>query len=162
MATDGPRVIPEKPCDSKSWKWWPGSESNQRHADFRYDGEPGSARARRRNTRARRHTDRIRSEPRGAAPNCLERVSGVARAEAAACALPPSSAPGRAHDARPTRGLAATPRPSYLQEMALITAWASEVAEAACSVVSFFPVCALTSCTKPVSTAQVALMSGTA
>jgi hypothetical protein len=36
------------PCESTSWKWWPGSESNQRHADFQSDGGPGSARASRR------------------------------------------------------------------------------------------------------------------
>ncbi len=69
---DSPRVIPGTHCNSSSWKWWPGtdrfakrirtaqlpegrgsaqadpSQSNHRHADFQYGGEPGSARASRR------------------------------------------------------------------------------------------------------------------
>ena len=35
---DGPRVMPENRCVSKNWKWWPGAESNHRHADFQYGG----------------------------------------------------------------------------------------------------------------------------
>ena len=47
-AADSPRVMPETRCVSKNWGWWPGAESNHRHADFQYDGEPGSARGSRR------------------------------------------------------------------------------------------------------------------
>ena len=35
---DNPPVMPENPCVSKNWGWWPGAESNHRHADFQYDG----------------------------------------------------------------------------------------------------------------------------
>ena len=42
-ATDSPRVMPETRCASKNWEWWPGAESNHRHADFQYDVEPSSA-----------------------------------------------------------------------------------------------------------------------
>jgi len=45
---DSPRVMPETACNSWSWKWWPGTESNHRHADFQDNGEPGSVRASRR------------------------------------------------------------------------------------------------------------------
>jgi hypothetical protein len=45
---DSPPVMPESRCVSKIWGWWPGAESNHRHADFQYDGERGSARASRR------------------------------------------------------------------------------------------------------------------
>ncbi len=31
---DSPRVMPETRCVSKKWGWWPGAESNHRHADF--------------------------------------------------------------------------------------------------------------------------------
>ena len=34
IAPDSPRVMPETSCNSWSWKWWPGTESNHRHADF--------------------------------------------------------------------------------------------------------------------------------
>ena len=47
-AADSPRVMPETRCVSKNWEWWPGAESNHRHADFQYDGVPGSARPSRR------------------------------------------------------------------------------------------------------------------
>jgi hypothetical protein len=98
MAPDGPRAIPGNRCESESWKWWPGSDrfakrirtaklpegrgsaqadpspSNQRHADFQDDGEPGSAPAsRRRGTgfaRADRTAlaDRAHTEPRARGP----------------------------------------------------------------------------------------------
>ena len=41
--TDSPRVMPETRCVSKNWGWWPGAESNHRHADFQSAGERGSA-----------------------------------------------------------------------------------------------------------------------
>ena len=50
-ATDGPRVMPENPCISLSCEWWPGAESNHRHADFQDDGGPASARVSSRRTR---------------------------------------------------------------------------------------------------------------
>ena len=58
MATDGPRAIPGTRCESSSWKWWPGSESNQRHADFQSNGEHGSARVSRRPGTSFRGADR--------------------------------------------------------------------------------------------------------
>jgi hypothetical protein len=58
MVPDSPRVIPGTRCNSSSWKWWPGTESNHRHPDFQYDGEPGSVRARRRPGRDFRGADR--------------------------------------------------------------------------------------------------------
>ena len=33
---DSPRVIPRTRCESSSWKWWPGAESNHRHADLHH------------------------------------------------------------------------------------------------------------------------------
>jgi len=56
--TDSPPVMPENPCASKNWGWWPGAESNHRHADFQYGGEPGSARASSRSARVFRWVDR--------------------------------------------------------------------------------------------------------
>ena len=38
-AADGPRVMPETRCVSKNWGWWPGAESNHRHADFQSRAE---------------------------------------------------------------------------------------------------------------------------
>jgi hypothetical protein len=55
---DSPRVIPETACKSSSWKWWPGTESNHRHADFQYDGEAGSVRVSRRPGRGFPRADR--------------------------------------------------------------------------------------------------------
>jgi hypothetical protein len=43
LPPDSPRVMPETGCVSKNWKWWPGAESNHRHADFQYDGDSSSA-----------------------------------------------------------------------------------------------------------------------
>ena len=74
MTTDSPREIPENRCVSKSWKWWPGTESNHRHADFQSNGRPSSARVSR---RARRiffvadrtaPPDRAYTEPRRGRP----------------------------------------------------------------------------------------------
>ena len=48
MASVGPRAMHGTRFKSSSWKWWPGPESNHRHADFQYLGEVGSVRARRR------------------------------------------------------------------------------------------------------------------
>ena len=42
---DSPRVMPETRCVSKNWGWWPGAESNHRHADFqRGDGAATASR----------------------------------------------------------------------------------------------------------------------
>jgi hypothetical protein len=65
-----------KPCDrnTPTWEWWPGTESNHRHADFQYDGEPDSARLSRRTERplgAADRTappDRAYAEPPGGRP----------------------------------------------------------------------------------------------
>jgi hypothetical protein len=48
IAPDGPPLTTETACNSASWKWWPGTESNHRHADFQSNREPVSARASRR------------------------------------------------------------------------------------------------------------------
>jgi hypothetical protein len=55
---DSPLAIPVTRFKSSSWKWWPGTESNHRHADFQDDGEPGSVRASRRLGRSFRGNDR--------------------------------------------------------------------------------------------------------
>ena len=41
-----------------SWKLWPGTESNHRHADFQDEGEPGSARVSQRSRTRFRGADR--------------------------------------------------------------------------------------------------------
>jgi len=58
MATVDPRVMPGTRSKSSSWKWWPGTESNHRHADFQHSGEPGSVRVRRRRGTKFRRADR--------------------------------------------------------------------------------------------------------
>jgi len=91
MAPDDPRAMPGTFCESSSWKWWPGKESNQRHADFQHSGEPGSARVSRRNPRSYRESDRTALPDRAypeletreraaifAAPQPAERLAGIA------------------------------------------------------------------------------------
>ena len=91
MATDGPRVIPGTRAFSMIWKWWPGTESNHRHADFQYDGGPGSARASRRlgsgfcfgdrtalPDRAYPELETRERAPIFAAPQRAERLAGIA------------------------------------------------------------------------------------
>jgi hypothetical protein len=74
MGTDGPRGMPGTRFNSSSWKWWRGTESNHRHADFQYGGERGSARVSRRNATSFRGADRTalpdraQTEPRGVRP----------------------------------------------------------------------------------------------
>ena len=58
LGADSPRVMPKTRCKSISWKWWPGTESNHRHADFQSNGEPGSARPSRRPERVFSSADR--------------------------------------------------------------------------------------------------------
>ena len=62
MPMEGQRAIPGTRFKSESWKCWPGTESNQRHADFQYGGDPGSARAGRRPGTSFRRADRAYSE----------------------------------------------------------------------------------------------------
>jgi len=80
-------VIPAIACNSRSWKWWPGTESNHRHADFQYDGEPGSARASRRQGRVFAWADRT-ARPTEPIPNRNPEIpteAGGARSGSTAC-----------------------------------------------------------------------------
>ena len=109
MGTDGPRAMPATARKSSSWKWWPGTESNHRHAYFQYGGEPGSARSSRRPRRSFHRADRTDlcdraySEPRGQHPIDLRakpktvKESGASRPNAVRTCPPSGAGTRRGH-----------------------------------------------------------------
>ena len=109
---DSPRVMPETACKSKSWKWWPGTESNHRHADFQSNGEPGSVRVRRRLERDFPWADRTAPRDRAYPEPCGARADRTpARGPCGSTGLAPSRPSGdrTAHAERGPRSPALSP-----------------------------------------------------
>ena len=102
---DSPRVMPETRCVSKNWGWWPGAESNHRHADFQYDGERALARPSRRTGTRFSVTDRTAPpdrpypEPEPGEPSprpaCPIRFNGLRASRPNSSELAPNGTPRR-------------------------------------------------------------------
>jgi hypothetical protein len=73
---DSPRVVPETPFQSKTWEWWPGTESNHRTRGFSVRRSPrfGATKPKKLEefaagpTEPPRPTDRAPAEPRAGRP----------------------------------------------------------------------------------------------
>ena len=114
--------MPGTRFNSWSWKWWPGPESNQRHADFQHNGEPGSARVSRRpgtgfrRADRTRHADRAYSEPLGRVHT--ERSRKLKRRKGGGASRPNSDRTGGSRARRPSQRR----RPASLADLIVVAA----------------------------------------